>query len=77
MRKQINPDFVKSFWEPRFPGQVPSQLLAPEILEGDTLYLEEEELTVIELGHTDTADSTALHGPSIGLVVSGDAVYKT
>jgi glyoxylase-like metal-dependent hydrolase (beta-lactamase superfamily II) len=35
MRKQINPDFVKSFWEPRFPGQVPSQLVAPEILEGD------------------------------------------
>ena len=37
--------------EPRFPGQVPSQLTAPEILEGDTLYLEGEELRIIALGH--------------------------
>jgi len=50
MRKQINPDFVKSFWEPRFPGQVPSNLVVPEILEGRTLSLEGEELNVIELG---------------------------
>ena len=77
MQKQIDPDFIKSFWEPRFPGQVPSQLVAPEILEGDTLYLEGEELKVVELGHTDTAYSTALYVPSIGLVVSGDAVYNS
>src|SRR5215468_6970105 len=44
MRNQINPDFVRSFWEPRFPGQVPPQLVVPEILEGDKLYLEGEEL---------------------------------
>ena len=67
MRKQMNPDFVKSFWEPRFPGQVPSELVAPEILQGGALYLEGEELRVVELGHTDTAHSTALHVPSIGL----------
>jgi len=76
MQKQISADFVKSFWEPRFPGQVPSQLVTPEILEGDVLYLEGEELRVVELGHTDTAHSTALHVPSIDLVVSGDAVYN-
>lgn len=76
MRKQADPDFVRSFWEPRFPGQVPSQLVAPEIIEGDTLYLEGKELRVIGLGHTDTANSTALHVPSIGLVISGDAVYN-
>ncbi len=76
MQNQVIPDFVKSFWEPRFPGQVPSQLVAPEILKGDTLYLEGEELKVVELGHTDTAHSTALYVPSIGLVVSGDAVYN-
>jgi len=40
MQRQISPDFIKSFWEPRFPGQVPSQLVAPEILEGDTLLRE-------------------------------------
>ena len=75
-RRSIAPGFVKSFWEPRFPGQVPSQLVLPEILEGDKLYLEGEELKVVELGHTDTSHSTALHVPSIGLVISGDAVYN-
>jgi hypothetical protein len=49
MRYQMSPEFISSFWEPRFPGQVPSQLVAPEILDGDTLYLEGEELKIIEL----------------------------
>jgi glyoxylase-like metal-dependent hydrolase (beta-lactamase superfamily II) len=76
IQNQIKPDFVKSFWEPRFPGQLPSQLLAPAILDGDTFYLEGEALKIIELGHTDTSHSTALQVPSIGLVVSGDCVYN-
>jgi glyoxylase-like metal-dependent hydrolase (beta-lactamase superfamily II) len=75
MQNQIKPEFIHSFWEPRFPGQVPSKLALAEVLEGDSLYLEGEELKVIELGHTDTSPSTALHVSSIGLVVSGDAVY--
>jgi glyoxylase-like metal-dependent hydrolase (beta-lactamase superfamily II) len=76
MKNQINPDVVKSFWEPRFPGQVPSQLVVPDVLDGDTFYLEGEELKVVQLGHTDTSHTTALHVPSIGLVISGDAVYN-
>src|SRR6202051_5119640 len=76
IKNQIKPDFIKSFWEPRFPGQVPSQLVEPEVLEGDTLYLEGEELNVVQLGHTDTSHTTALHVPSIGLVISGDCVYN-
>jgi hypothetical protein len=63
------------FWEPRFPGQVPSHAV-PEIFEGNALYLEGEELKVIALGHTDTSNTTALHVHSIGLSVSGDAVYN-
>ena len=76
MHNQIKPEFINSFWEPRFPGQVPSQLAVPEVLEGDRLFLEGEELNVIELGHTDTQHTTGLHVPSIGLVISGDAVYN-
>src|SRR6201993_5301534 len=37
MQSQIDPDFIRSFWEPRFPGQLPSQFAAPEVLKGDTL----------------------------------------
>jgi glyoxylase-like metal-dependent hydrolase (beta-lactamase superfamily II) len=76
IREQIKPEFMQSFWEPRFPGQLPSQLVAPGILEGDTFYLEGEELKVVELGHTDTSHTTALYVPSIGLVVAGDGVYN-
>src|ERR1700722_19744597 len=76
IQEQIKPEFVQSFWEPRFPGQLPSQLIAPEVLKGDSFYLEGEELKAVELGHTDTAHSTALHVFSIGLVVSGDCVYN-
>jgi glyoxylase-like metal-dependent hydrolase (beta-lactamase superfamily II) len=76
IHNQIKPDFMKSFWEPRFPGQLPSQLTAPEVLDGDTFHLEGEALKVIDLGHTDTSHSTALHVPSIGLVISGDCVYN-
>jgi glyoxylase-like metal-dependent hydrolase (beta-lactamase superfamily II) len=76
IREQIKPEYIKSVWEPRFPGQLPSQLVAPEVLDGDTFYLEGEALKVINLGHTDTAHSTALHVPSIGLVISGDGVYN-
>ena len=76
MQKQIRPEFINSFWEPRFPGQVPTQLVVPEILQGDALFLEGEELNVVELGHTDTQHTTALHVPLIDLVISGDAVYN-
>jgi glyoxylase-like metal-dependent hydrolase (beta-lactamase superfamily II) len=76
IREQIKPEFMKSFWEPRFPGQLPSQLVAPEVLGGDTIHLEGEELKVIGFGHTDTSSSTGLHVPSIGLVVAGDCVYN-
>ena len=76
IQNQIKPDFMKTVWEPRFQGQLPSQLIAPEVLEGDTFYLEGEELKVVELGHTDTSHSTALHVPSLDFVISGDCVYN-
>jgi glyoxylase-like metal-dependent hydrolase (beta-lactamase superfamily II) len=76
IQTQIKPDFMKAIWEPRFHGQLPLQLIAPSVLEGDTFYLEGEELKVVELGHTDTSQSTALYVPSIDFVISGDCVYN-
>ena len=76
IQDQIKPEYIQSVWEPRFPGQLPSQLVAPEVLEGDTFYLEGEELKVVQLGHTDTSHTTALYVPSIGLAIAGDCVYN-
>jgi glyoxylase-like metal-dependent hydrolase (beta-lactamase superfamily II) len=35
IQDQIRPEYIQSVWEPRFPDQLPSQLIAPEVLEGD------------------------------------------
>jgi glyoxylase-like metal-dependent hydrolase (beta-lactamase superfamily II) len=59
-----------------FPGQVPTKLVAPEPYEHDTFTLEGHELRIIEQGHTDSADTTSLHVPSICLIVAGDVVYN-
>lgn len=76
IREQIDPEYVRAFWERRFPGQIPRRLIAPEIIKSDTLTLEGEELKVLELGHTDTEHSTGLYIRSLDLVISGDAVYN-
>jgi glyoxylase-like metal-dependent hydrolase (beta-lactamase superfamily II) len=76
IRDQIKPEFLESFWMPRFPGQLPTQFVVPEPLDGGALHLDGEALLPVELGHTDTSHSTALHVPAIGLVVSGDCVYN-
>ncbi|WP_371650677.1 MBL fold metallo-hydrolase [Streptomyces mirabilis] len=76
MKKQMAPEFVASFWDKRFPGQIPDRLVAAEPLVGDRLELEGHDLVVVGLGHTDTDDTTCLHVPSIDLVVAGDAVYN-
>src|ERR1022692_4273083 len=60
----------------RFPGQVATKLVAPEPYEHDTFTLEGHDLRIIEQGHTDSADTTSLHVPSIGLIVAGDVVYN-
>src|SRR5262252_1308594 len=40
IQKQITPESIKSVWEPRFPGQIPSELIAPS----SSRYLETDEM---------------------------------
>jgi glyoxylase-like metal-dependent hydrolase (beta-lactamase superfamily II) len=76
MRKQIEPEYLESFWEKRFPGYLPSKLVVAEPLIASSFTLEGHELKVVNIGHTDTDGTTCLHVPAIDLVVSGDAVYN-
>ena len=76
MRKQAAPDYIRRVWESYFPGQLPREVAFPEPLQGDRFELEGHELIAVELGHTDTDDTTCLHVPSLGLVVAGDAAYN-
>jgi glyoxylase-like metal-dependent hydrolase (beta-lactamase superfamily II) len=76
MKKQLTPVWLDGFWRARFPGQLPDRLFVAEPLDGDTFTLEGQDLVAVDLGHTDTDGSAALHVPPIGLVVAGDAVYN-
>jgi glyoxylase-like metal-dependent hydrolase (beta-lactamase superfamily II) len=76
MRSQGSPEFRASFWDHIFPGQLPTGELEVEVVGPDGFELEGALLRPIEVGHTDTDDSTLLHVPDIGLLVAGDAVYN-
>jgi len=76
MRQQASPESVASFWNPRFPGQIPERIVVAQELGKNVIDLEGYELDVIEVGHTDTDNTTCLHVPSLGLVVAGDVAYN-
>jgi len=76
MREQASPESLATFWNPRFPGQISSHLAIAEELSGNVINLEGHDLVSVPLGFTDTADTTCLHVPSIGLIVAGDAAYN-
>jgi len=76
MREQASPQSLATFWTPRFPGQISTQLAIAEELAGNIINLEGQDLVSVPLGFTDTASTTCLHVPSIGLIVAGDAAYN-
>jgi glyoxylase-like metal-dependent hydrolase (beta-lactamase superfamily II) len=76
MRQQASPESLATYWNPRFPGQISSHLAIAEELVGNVINLEGHDLISVPLGFTDTASTTCLHVPSIGLIVAGDAAYN-
>ncbi len=76
MRRGSTPEFLESFWKPRFDGKLPREFVFAEPLEGHTIELEGHQLDVVELGHTDTDQTSCLHVREVGLVVAGDAAYN-
>jgi glyoxylase-like metal-dependent hydrolase (beta-lactamase superfamily II) len=43
---------------------------------GNRFTLEGHDLVIVEVGHTDTDDTSVLHIPDLGLVVAGDVIYN-
>jgi glyoxylase-like metal-dependent hydrolase (beta-lactamase superfamily II) len=76
MKEQASPEFVAKFWETRFPNQLPKRFAIAEELPTNVIELEGEQLFVIPLSFTDTAGTTCLHVPLLGLIVAGDAAYN-
>ena len=76
MRHQASLESLETFWNPRFPDQISSQLAIAEELTGNVIKLEGHDLISVPLGFTDSASTTCLHVSSIGLIVAGDAAYN-
>ncbi|GAB0107615.1 MBL fold metallo-hydrolase [Nocardia sp. JMUB6875] len=75
-RREGAPDYLESFWNSQFSGQIAQPQVFPEPLDSDTFALEGHVLQVIETGYTDTDHSTALWVPDLRLVVAGDVGYN-
>ncbi|THV46655.1 hypothetical protein BGAL_0369g00020 [Botrytis galanthina] len=68
-------EFVE-FWSAAFLDQIPTQdeTIQPLPLNGK-FYLEDHLLQAVEVGQSDTYNTTVLHVPSLELLLTGDAVY--
>jgi glyoxylase-like metal-dependent hydrolase (beta-lactamase superfamily II) len=62
-------------WDKVFAGIPPTPVTAVTV-PGDRFALEGHELVIVEVGHTDTDDTSVLHVPDLELVVAGDAIYN-
>jgi glyoxylase-like metal-dependent hydrolase (beta-lactamase superfamily II) len=76
MRYHASPEVRANVWGKHFPNQIPRASVVATTPPGNTFELEGSELRVVEVGQTDTDNTTVLHVPSIGLVVAADAVYN-
>ena len=63
-------------WDADFPGLIPPSPVNYRTIPVQGIELEGHRLLAVEVGHTDTDDTTVLHVPSIGLVVAGDVAYN-
>jgi glyoxylase-like metal-dependent hydrolase (beta-lactamase superfamily II) len=76
MRKGTSPEILDHGFRAWFPGQISDTIVLAEPLDSMQFDLEGRPLIVVETGHTDTSNTTSLHVPDIGLIVSGDVVYN-
>lgn len=65
-----------AFWDRLFPGQIPDAPVTATTVPGNRFDLEGHELHIIEVGHSDTDDTSVLHVPDLELVVAGDVIYN-
>ena len=59
-----------------FVDEVVAEVVVPELLEGNRLELEDEDLLVVATGQSDHADSSYVHLPALDTVIVGDIAYN-
>lgn len=76
MGLQGSADVRAQLYDQIFPGQIGDTSVVARASQTGTIDLEGNELRIIEVGHSDTDDTSVLHVPSLALVVAGDVVYN-
>lgn len=69
-------DGREQMWDKRFPGLIPDSPVLAQPIPADGFQLERNLIQAVEVGHTDTDETSVLHVPSIGLIVAGDVAYN-
>ncbi|MFJ9714108.1 MBL fold metallo-hydrolase [Streptomyces sp. NPDC101234] len=64
------------FWDALFPGRIPTAPVTVQVVGKEGLSLEGNALIPVEVGHSDSDDTTVLWVPSLKLAVTGDVVYN-
>src|SRR5262249_21722300 len=62
-------------WDKVYPDIPPSPITAVTVPD-NRFTLEGHDLVIVEVGHSDTDDTSVLHVPDLGLVVAGDVIYN-
>jgi glyoxylase-like metal-dependent hydrolase (beta-lactamase superfamily II) len=62
-------------WDKVYDGIPPSPVTAVPVPD-NRFALEGHDLVIVEVGHTDSDDTTVLHVPDLDLVVAGDVIYN-
>ena len=57
-------------------GVIPPSPVTAVTVPGDRFTLEGHDLVIVDVGHTDTDDTSVLHVPDLQLLVAGDAIYN-
>ena len=63
-------------WDKLYAGLIPPSTVTAVTVPANRLTLEGHDLVIVEVGHTDSDDTSVLHVPDLGLVVAGDAIYN-
>ena len=63
-------------WDKMYAGLVPPSPVTAVTVPGNQFTLEGHDLVIVEVGHTDSDDTSVLHVPDLRLVVAGDAIYN-
>lgn len=66
----------EGFWDKLWPGQIPPSPVTAVTVTDNRFTLEGHDLIIVEVGHSDTDESTVLFVPDLGLVVAGDVIYN-